>query len=104
MNKEILEGALSKARPKKPAEKKEHETKNKKGKVHMHIHPADSGGFHIEHEHEDENGQLAKKTNHVVPDLDAMHDHMEATYGQDQPNEGEEEAMNQAEANAPQQE
>jgi hypothetical protein len=98
-------------KPKKPKAKKENDTVKKilggaekaskepvkmkggeEGKVHgMHIHHMKSGGYHIHHT--DEHKMPIPGDEHAVPDMDALHDHLEANMAGAEPNDGEQEAM-----------
>lgn len=70
--------------------------KEKKPKLHeMHIKRAASGGFIAKHPNE--HGSLNHEDgrfHHVVPNMDALHDHMEEHLGE--PEEGEEDTTGKA--------
>ena len=69
---------------KKEAEK----GKGEKKKVHgLHIKRL-KGGYHVQHH--DENGAPVQGEEHLVPDTDALHDHLEEHLGE--PNQDEEAA------------
>jgi hypothetical protein len=64
---------------------KKSKSKSKSHAHSMHIHRGKSGGFVVTHHHEpDETGMTAPSEDHVVPDLDSLHQHMDASMG-DQP-------------------
>ncbi len=77
----------------------------KKGKhkvVGMHVRKGASGGYIARHETEDKEGMPGPSPEHVMPDMAALHDHMDQHMGDGSGggNEEEEEAENEG---APQQ-
>lgn len=73
--------------------KAEHKGGKHPKKVHkMHITKAHSGGYHVVHEHSSPH----PPEEHVIPNTDALHDHIEEHYGE--PNPGEEAAEPVAQA------
>ena len=48
----------------------------------IHIHRGKSGGFIVHHHHKpDENGVSPEMEEHVVPDMDSLHDHLDQAMG-----------------------
>lgn len=80
--KDALETKKKKVAPKHEAHKEE--TK----KAHGFHAKKVKGGWHVHHH--DEEDKPIKGAEHVMPDMDAMHDHMESQFGE--PNEGEPQA------------
>lgn len=76
----------------------------KKTHVHgMHIRRAANGGFIARHEMADEDGNPAidaGANEHIIPDMDAAHDHLDAHMG-DQPAAGDQQAAAPAAGAAP---
>lgn len=80
----LVEGALA---HKEPEKKVEHHAKKVQ---HMHIKRGHSGGYIVTHKHHFP--EIHPDEEHVVPDTDALHDHVEANMGEPNPGEAEADA------------
>jgi hypothetical protein len=66
-------------------------SKSAKGKMHthaMHVRRASGGGYIATHDMKNDAGEAMGTQEHVIPDADALQDHMQASMG-DQPPAGE---------------
>ncbi len=71
------------------ASKREKGGKPKRRVTGMRIHKAADGSYSVRHEHEGE--QTAAEAPTMLPDTDALHDHIEAQMGEPNPGEDQDE-------------
>lgn len=74
--------------------KPEHKSKHRKGLHEMHIRKAASGGFIAKHpdsrgrmNHDGADAETGENLQHVLPDMEGLHDHMEQHMGGAEPGE-----------------
>lgn len=82
-------GAGKKKESKKEPEKKDKKAKKKGGKrvKEMHVRRGASGGYIAKHDFErptDAMAQMPESEEHILPDMNALHDHMDEHMGEEQ--------------------